>query len=82
MKTKKNIVFYVFLSILFCIAYIILAAHPLTTEYQFVPEWKIDISTQSLSSPAPDEKLLYFHLGQTIGYFTESGKVISLITFP
>ncbi|MCK9168859.1 MAG: hypothetical protein M0P01_00420 [Treponema sp.] len=82
MRTKKNIGFYVFLSILFCIAYIILAAHPLTTEYQFIPEWKIDINAQSISSPDPAEKPLYFHLGQTMGYFTGSGKIISLMTFP
>jgi hypothetical protein len=82
MKTKKSIAFYVFLSILFCIAYIILAARPLTTEYQFTPEWKIDTSTQTLTPLSPDETPLYFHLGQTIGYFTENGQLISLSTFP
>jgi hypothetical protein len=82
MKTKKSIAFYVFLSILFCIAYIIFAARPLTTEYQFVPQWKIDTATQGLTPLSPGDVPLYYRLGQTAGYFTESGRLISLSTFP
>lgn len=82
MKTKKSIAFYVFLSILFCIAYIIFAARPLTTEYQFVPQWKLDTSTQAPSPLSPGAVSLYFHLGQTVGYFTEDGQLVSVSTFP
>ena len=82
MKTKKNIAFYVFLSILFCIIYVTFAARPLNTEYQFMPAWKIDTSTQAVSAPVPGDDALSFHLGQTIGYFTKDGRLTSVTTFP
>lgn len=82
MKHKKGAAFYVFLGIVFSIVYIILAAEPLTKEHQFIPQWKLDVNAQIQKAHASREKPLYFKLGQTMGYFTESGKLLSVETFP
>ena len=57
MKTKKKLSFYVLLSFIFCIFYIILAAKPLNTEYEFSPVWKIDISSPQNKEFAETDKL-------------------------
>ena len=82
MKNKKNISFYILLSLIFCISYIVLAIKPLGTEHQFSPEWKIDVTNPSTVKPEEDSKLLPFKLGQTLGYFTPDGKVITFVSFP
>ena len=82
MKHKKGVAFYVFLGIVFSIVYIILAAEPLAKEHQFIPQWKLDVNAHIQKADASGEKPLYFKLGQTMGYFTESGKLLSVETFP
>lgn len=82
MKSAKNLYFYIILAIIFSIAYIVFAIKPLGTEYQFTPEWKIDVTNPSLSKPEEDQTLLPFKLGQTLGYFTPDGKVTTFVTFP
>lgn len=82
MKTKKSIRFYTCLSILFCIIYIFIAVKPLGTEYQFTPEWKIDVASPNIKEQKEDSSLLYFKLGQTMGYFTEDGDVTNYVTYP
>lgn len=82
MKTKKSISFYIFLSLIFCLLYIILAIKPLETEYQFTPEWKIDATNPSISAAEPEDEILPFKLGQTLGYFTPEGKITQFQTFP
>lgn len=82
MKTKKKLSFYVLLSFIFCIFYIILAAKPLNTEYEFSPVWKIDISSPQNKEFAETDKLLHFKLGQNMGYFTEDGAITDSISYP
>lgn len=82
MKTKKRHPFYVILSIIFVILYIFLAAKPLSKEYHFNPEWKINISSPVISDIPAGKNLIYFKLGQSIGYFTEDGKITNYTTFP
>ena len=74
MKHKKGVAFYIFLGIAFSIVYIILAAQPIGKEHQFIPQWKLEVNAQLPN--ASDEKPLYFKLGQTMGYFTESGTLL------
>lgn len=73
----------IFLSVLFLILYVILSAKPLSREYQFSPEWTISTSNPTAKdvSSIKDNKL-YFHLGQTIGYFTKNGEITLFKTFP
>ena len=82
MKHKKGVAFYVFLGIVFSIVYIILAAEPLAKEHQFIPQWKLDVNAHIQKADASGEKPLYFKLGQTMGYFTESDTLLSVETFP
>jgi len=82
MKHKKGVAFYVFLGIVFSIVYLIFAAQPLGKEYQFIPQWKLDVNAQTQKTTVAGEKPLYFKLGQTMGYFTESGTLLSVETFP
>ncbi len=82
MKNKKSTSFYVAISAVFCVIYIVCAAHPLGTEYQFVPDWRIDVSSPRVEARRDGEALLCFKLGQTAGYFTEDGRVTNFVTFP
>lgn len=80
---KNNIVsLSVFIAIIFTILYIIFSAKSLSKEYQFTPVWKISTSNPSITEANPEDNKIHFHLGQTIGYFTENGNVISYKTFP
>lgn len=81
MKAKKIIVLNIIISLLLCVVYIIVAARPLGHEYQFMPQWKID-AVQQTSPNMPSGSQLYFKLGQTMGYFTEDGKITSFTSFP
>ncbi|MBP3709377.1 MAG: hypothetical protein J6I73_03090 [Treponema sp.] len=82
MKRKKSIAIAFFLSILFCILYLLLAARPLGNEYQFSPQWKLETNAQTIMPASNEQSKLYFRLGQTIGYFTDDGKLLSIIAFP
>ena len=82
MKTKKTSSFYITLALILCAVYIIFAIKPLGFEYQLTPGWKIDVTNPTLSAPEENERLLYFKLGQSIGYFTENGKVTNFISYP
>ncbi|MCR5187484.1 MAG: WD40 repeat domain-containing protein [Treponema sp.] len=77
---KKNFGLPIIISIIFILLYVIFAAKPLAKEYQITPEWKIATSNP-LISPS-DKEQMYFHLGQTLGYFTEDGKITHFQTFP
>ena len=76
MKQKKHIGLALFLIIFISIIYIILAVKPLNKEYSFTPVWKISTANPAIPEAESDEKIMNFHLGQTLGYFTENGKVI------
>ena len=68
------------LTVLFCILYILLAIRPLTTELTLTQKWTIDILQDV--QPLSDEKAIPFKLGQSMGYFTEDGKLVFSTTFP
>ena len=82
MKTKKTSSFYITLALILCAVYIIFAIKPLGFEYQLTPGWKIDVTNPTISEPEENERLLHFKLGQSIGYFTEDGKVTNFISYP
>lgn len=80
MKNKKKICIPILIALIFTIIYTIFAAKPLAKEYQFNPEWKINASNPVLKQS--DKNQMYFHLGQTLGYFTEDGDITHYQTFP
>lgn len=80
MKTKKRISIYIAISIIFTITYLLFAAKPLANEYQFIPQWKISTLTP-VTKNAGDYEKMYFKLGQTSGYFTETGDITHYNTF-
>lgn len=82
MKNKKGIPFFLLFAVLITIVYIALAAKPLTEEFQFTPIWKINISAPITQTVEKDKKKLAFHLGQSVGYFTEDGEITLLKSFP
>lgn len=82
MKTKKRRTFYIFLIVIICALYTIFAIKPLGTEYQLTPGWKIDVTNPTLSELSENEHVIPFKLGQSMGYFTESGKVTQFISYP
>lgn len=85
MKKKRNLL--VPLCVSLSVAYIILAARPLATELQFLPQWTIDatkITAQTADTASPDQyqNAIPFKLGQTLGYFTPAGDILNIVTFP
>ncbi|MCQ2592905.1 MAG: WD40 repeat domain-containing protein [Treponema sp.] len=89
MKSKKTLSFLITFGIIFIILYIIFSAKPLGLEYQFNPDWKINISQDVTASQSDiaqilknDEKKLYFKLGRNIGYFSEDGQITLNKSFP
>ena len=82
MKTKNHIGIYILLAFIFIILYIFLAAKPLGKEYHFSPEWKKSIMNPAVQSNASPDSLIYFKLGQSIGYFTPDGSITISKTFP
>ena len=82
MKMKKIISLYIIITLIFTITYIVFASKPLAKEYQFTPIWKISTANPAISEIDSDKKLMSFHLGQTLGYFSEDGKISLYKTFP
>ena len=85
MEKKVKIIapIFIFLAIL----YVIIASRPLSPEIQFVPVWTINRESYTKSEhdePADSdfEDSIAFKLGQTLGYFTKDGKILSYISFP
>lgn len=82
MKTKKSLASAILIAAAVGAVYIIFAVRPLGTEYQFLPEWKIDVTNPTVRDTAEGDTLLPFKLGQSMGYFTPEGKVVRFETFP
>jgi len=82
MNSQKHYSGYIIFAAIFCVVYILFAIRPLGKEYQFEPEWKIDVTNPTISENSENEPLLPFKLGQSMGYFTPSGKVVNFVTFP
>ena len=61
------------------IIYIFVATHPVKPELSLTPEWTVDISNVQESTV---KDLIPYRLGQSLGYFTNDGKVDSNVTFP
>jgi len=62
------------------LAYFFLSYTPLQTELHLRPEWTCDIS--KTPEAAMQEALLPFRLGNKGGYFTHSGKIVSVADIP
>lgn len=82
MKTKKNVSFYILICCILSIIYIFAAVRKLSPEYQFIPEWKIDTTTAAAAPVPSGTHLNGFRMGQTLGYFTDNGKLSMLSAFP
>ncbi len=85
MKKKRNLLIPLCVSL--SIIYVILAARPLKKELQFRPQWTIDASkvTTTKDTEGLSEKFanaIPFKLGQTLGYFTEDGDILNIVTYP
>lgn len=81
MKTKKNSSIYIIIAISFTVLFLFLATKPLSKEYHFEPQWIVNISNPTLNK-VDDKPLMYYRLGQTLGYITEDGELTINQTFP
>ena len=79
MKLKIRVLPFVLAGV-FAIAYILVAAFPLSQEIQFKPEWTISVFQNIENSLG--EKSFPFKVGQNAGYFSSSGKILNSTTFP
>jgi len=90
MINKKKLSVFILIGFIFTIVYVLAAVKSLTKEYQFIPEWKINITSAGTTNnfakneteTLSDDDAFYFKLGQTLGYFTENGKINLYQTFP
>ena len=82
MKIKKQLSFYITIAVILSVLYIIFSIQPIGKEFQFTPEWKIDVSNPTLKENKNNSSVNYFKLSQTAGYFTSDGEVTNFITFP
>ena len=86
MTAKRKILTCIILGLIFSIIYVLTATKKLSKEYQFIPEWRINTSNTPLSadelSKISEDELLYFKLGQDLGYFTADGKIAFSRSFP
>ena len=81
MKIKKQLSFYITIAVILSILYIIFSIQPIGKEFQFTPEWKIDVSNPTIKENKNNSSVNYFKLSQTAGYFTSDGEVTNFITF-
>ena len=82
MKNIKKNSFFVTLAAVIIVVYVIFAVKPLNEEFHFIPVWKIDVSNPPVSKNEDNQKTFPFKLMQTLGYFTEDGKVTVFKTYP
>lgn len=82
MKTKKIIRIGILIIFIFTILYLLLAAKPLSKEYQYTPIWKINTSNPVIKSSSDSSENFSFHLGQTLGYYNSNGDISLYKTFP
>ncbi len=79
MEKKKRNRIIIGISI-FCVIYVIFALRPLGTELHLSPEWTVSIDR--LKEKKDGDVPIPFQLGQSIGYFTEDGRIITSLTYP
>ena len=80
-KKKRNIVFSI-VGIIIVIIYIIISATPLGKEIEFQPQWTLSITSKPQGGITSNTKIFPFQLGQNLGYFTEKGTIVKLISYP
>ena len=80
--SKKKINIFLPLCIIFSILYIFLAIKPLSKELHYSSKWTIDCSKSTTNQDTEKSEFIPFRLGQTAGYFTESGEILNTVTFP
>ncbi len=68
------------LIVILSLVYLIIAVRPLTTELHMTPLWTSNI--QITEKVSVSENIIPYKLGQNMGYFDESGKIYSRVTFP
>lgn len=78
MSNKKKFFPAIPVILVFTILYIILAARPLSKEYQFEPEWTVNI--QIPVSEPDEEELFAFKLGKNMGYFDRHGHITNRVS--
>ena len=64
---------------IFSLVYIMFALRPLGTELHLTPEWTEDISR--VQEPREGDTPIPYRMGQSIGYFTEDGRILSRMPF-
>lgn len=79
MKNKK-IAFAGLFCLAFTLLYLIFAAKPLGNEFQYEPEWEINISNPTLTES--EKETYYFKLSNRIGFFDEDGKITHFLSYP
>lgn len=83
MKTKVIISITITIcTIFFILLYVVHAAIPLAKEYHFVPEWNLSLENPVTENANSGEAIIPFSLGQSLGYFTENGKLTYYKSFP
>ena len=80
MKIQKGKSLLLIAAIIFIVLYIIFAARPLAKEYNFTPVWKLDTTAKTEAQEGATG--IPFKLNQTVGYFSEDGKLLLAQPFP
>ena len=92
-EKKRRKIFYS-LIVAACVIYVFASAQPLSQEIHFVPAWTIDVDKNSRNERILErlsqedgaaklfEESIPYKLGQTAGYFTKNGTVLSYKSFP
>lgn len=81
--TKRANPFILF-AVVFSFLYILLAVRPLSDEIHFSTKWTVSSAKKTVPDGAgfSSEELIPFKSGQTAGYFTADGKIVSSFSFP
>lgn len=91
-SAKKKKRFAVILIVVLCVVYVLCAVRPLSREIHFIPVWTIDAYKNTKNDKLSErlseadasafEGAIAYKMGQTAGYFTRSGIILSSVTFP
>ncbi|MBQ5781749.1 MAG: hypothetical protein IIW10_07410 [Spirochaetaceae bacterium] len=83
-NTKKKYVFWICLTLLLCAVYIFFAARPFSQELTMEIQWTVDLnrSEDFVAGSEKSDDAIPFRLGNRLGYFSESGKLLLCEDFP
>lgn len=84
MKMKENVRYFIIIGCVFLLIYTLFAIRPLGKELMLVPQWTVNIKEFYEEQPKVEDKnsIMPFRLGQNMGYFTETGKILLMESFP